>query len=130
MPWSIAAAATARSSPSGTGTRSSTARFTRSRARCRVPGPRHAVADRETLHAVPDCGHGAGALGAGRERRGDRVEPFALVGVDEVHADRGDRHLDLAGPGVGHLDVAHLEDRGVAVAGDGEGLWLQSPASL
>ena len=24
--------------------------------------PRHPVADRETLHAVPDCGHGAGAL--------------------------------------------------------------------
>ena len=57
----------------------------------------------------------AGAFGAqGQGQIGQRIEPGALVDVDEVETDRGVPDADLAIAGIAHLDVLPCENLGPA----------------
>ena len=59
--------------------------------------------------------HDAGALHPGRERGGDRVEPGAVVGVDEVDSGRFDPDEGVFGTGRGFGDGAEGHHLGSAV---------------
>ena len=73
-------------------------------------GVRHAVAGLEIGDALPDGDHVARAFHAddGRKRR-QRIEPRAIVDVDEIHADGAlaDQHL----AGAGRADLDRLPDQ-------------------
>ena len=121
MPWSMAAAATSSSTPSGTGTRDVGGPVDHGAGRTE-PGP-HATRSPTATSSTP--APTAVTVPAPSEQEtngvGDRVDALPLVDVDEVDADRRDLDLRLAVAGRCDLDVLHLQDRGVTVAGDDEG---------
>jgi DNA-binding response OmpR family regulator len=78
-------------------------------------GPRDPLAFADPGHPLAESGDRTGALLAERRRQGDRVEPGALVDVDEVDARRFQADQDLAGrrPGDRHgLDAERLRTAG------------------
>src|SRR5437867_729441 len=75
------------------------------------PGPHDALAARELGHARPGLLDGPGSFLAENRGERQRIEPAALIGVDEVHARCRDAHAHLPGGsgGIRHVFVAqHL----------------------
>src|SRR3569623_971634 len=69
---------------------------------------------RKAGHALPDrCEH-AGRLTAEATGQLDRVEAATVIGVDEVEADRGVAHADLAGTRGRQVDIVPLDHFGTA----------------
>jgi len=60
------------------------------------------------------------------QRHRERIEPAALVGVDEVQAHRLVADPDLAGAGVTDIDLDELEFLGTAIAVDADCLALHA----
>ena len=114
----MAARATSRSTPSGTGTTRRAGLLTTVDSLPRRLAPRHAVADGHVADTGADGGDGAGALLAEDERRRHGVDALPLVDVDEVDAGGGDLDLHLAVGGVGEVVGAYLQDAAVAGLGD------------
>ena len=73
----------------------------------------HALAERDDL---------AGALRAGGEGQVHRVDPGALVRLDEVQARRGGAHQHVPRRGGGHLRLGPLQDLGAARGGHDDGV--------
>ncbi len=68
-----------------------------------------AVAFLEALYARANGLHHARRLVSGDRGRLHRVQPGALVDVDEVHPDRGMADAHLPGAGVGDWDIVELQ---------------------
>ncbi len=64
----------------------------------------------------------AGALRAGGEGQVHRVDPGALVRLDEVQARRGGAHQHVPRRGGGHLRLGPLQDLGAARGGHDDGV--------
>ena len=73
-----------------------------------------AIADLEFLHLRADRFDHARAFHAERERQRVRVQPAAVIDVDEVEADRGVAHQHLARAGGADLDLFPVHFLGAA----------------
>jgi hypothetical protein len=81
----------------------------------RAAGIGDAIADRDLGHALADRLDHPGPLEADPRRQGQRVESAAMIGVDEIEADRGVAHGGFPGGGRRHGDF--LPDQHLRTAG-------------
>ncbi len=94
-------------------------------ARLAAAGIGGTVADLQVGHACTDCLDHAGALAAQGQRHGHRIQARALVGVDEVEADRVMAEADFARAGLADLGLDKLHLLGAAMLGDADGAALK-----
>ena len=89
--------------------------------------PADPVPGRQVRNAGPHGFHDAGAFHPGGERGGDRVEPGAVVGVDEVDSGRFDPDEGVFGTGRGLGDGAEGHHLGSAGLLDADGSGHENP---
>src|SRR6185295_5750286 len=83
----------------------------RLRVRSRRPsGVTHAIASLDTRHAFADVFHYAGSFQADAARKRHRIQARAVIGVDEVQADRGIADPRLSVRRIAYFDIIELED--------------------
>ncbi len=87
---------------------------------------RDAIADRDVRDAGADRFDDPGALGAEHRGQRDRVQPAAVIAVDEVDADRLVADAHLARTGIADLDVGELQHVGTTGAIDLDGADLHA----
>ena len=116
MPFSIMAAAVRSSTASGTGTRTPAGHHPGLGVGAQLAaGIGDPLAGLEPLDPGAHRLDHAGAFGAQRQGEiGQRIEPGALVDVDEVETDRGVPDADLALSGIADVDVFPRENLGPA----------------
>jgi hypothetical protein len=75
----------------------------------RRAGRSDTIADREIGHAIAQRFDHANALRTQAARQLEWIETGALIDFDEVEPDRGRANPDLAGSGVGQVDIDPLD---------------------
>ena len=123
MPWRRAAAACVVVTLSGSWTSFAAGAHGLLRVAAHLHHPPHPVPGSQVRNGRPHGFHDPGAFHSGRERGGDRIQPGAVVGVDEVHPGGFDPDEGVVGTGSGLGDGAeghHLGTAGLLNA-DGSG---------
>ena len=86
----------------------------------RVADVGDAVVHAQRRDALPDLEHDARGFPADAARQRHRVEPAAVVGIDEVDADRGVADADLALADASRLEVLEAQDLGSTMLMDAD----------
>ena len=85
-----------------------------------LPDVGDAIARPQLRDVLPGLEHDARGLAADAARECHRIEPAAVVGVDEVDADRGLADADLAAADRAGIDGLEAKDLGTAVLVDAD----------